>query len=124
MSTLRIVYIVSLVILGVLIAVTVFQPVVTGGKYSEVQRAQLLEIEDQWIIKFNIINQEGRDTNYTIRAVVDGRLYNQPVLIKDGGVFIAVHHIYRDRLTEGKVGFAVYKEGEETPFEQVTYHLK
>ena len=124
MSKLRIVYIVSLVILGVVIAFTIFRPMVSGGEFSEVQREQLLQVGDQWIIKFNIINCEGKDMSYTTKVLVDGKLYNQPVLIKDGGVFTAVHHIHPDRLTKGDVSFAVYKEGEETPIEQATYYLK
>lgn len=124
MSKLRIIYILSLVILGVLIAFTVFKPIATGKEYSEVQQEQLLQVGDQWIIKFNIINHEGKDVNYTIKVLVDEKLYNQPVLIKDGGVFTAIHHIYPDRLTEGEVSFAVYKEAEETPIEQATYYLK
>ncbi|UCD54421.1 MAG: hypothetical protein JSU76_01705 [Dehalococcoidia bacterium] len=41
---LRPIYIASLVVLGVLIAVTFFRPMASGGEsYSEVQRAQLLE---------------------------------------------------------------------------------
>ena len=123
MSRFKIIYILSLVILGLLIAFTVFQPMAVGGEYSKVQREHLLQVGDQWIIKFNIINHEGKDVSYIIKVLVDGKLYNQPVLIKDGGVFTAIHHIYPDRLTEGDISFAIYKEGEATPFEEVTYYL-
>ncbi len=121
---LRIVFITSLVILGVLIVVTVFQPMVTGGKYSEVQRVQLLEKENQWIIEFHIMNHEGKDINYTITVVVDGKQDSENVLIRDGRIFTYIYHIYRDQVTDGNATFTIYKEGEETPLEQVTYHLK
>jgi len=124
MSRLKIVYILSLVILGVLIALAVFRPMAVGEEYSTVQRAQLLEREDEWIIEFDIINHEGKDVSYIIKVLVDGKLYNQPVLIKDGGVFTAIHHIYPDRLTNNEVKFAVYKEGEATPIEEATYYLQ
>jgi len=120
----RIIYILSLVILGVLIAGAVSRPMVISGEYSEMQREHLIKVGDQWIIKFDIINHEGKDTSYTIKVVVDGKQYNQPVLIKSGGTFTAIHHIYPDKLTNGEVSFAVYKEGEETPIEQATYYLK
>lgn len=120
----RIIYIVSLVILGVLIAFTVFQPVATGEQYSEVQRAQLLEREDQWIIEFDIINQEGEDTGYTIKVVTDGEQYTESVLIRDGGVFTYIHHFYPERLTSNEISFSVYKAGDPTPIEQATYFLK
>ncbi len=124
MPKLRIIYIISLVILGVLIAFTVFRPMATGEEYSEVQRAQLLERGDQWIIEFNIINREGKDTSYTIIVLADGKQYTESVLIRDGGMFTYIHHFYPERLTKKEVSFAVYKEGESTPIEQVTYSLK
>ena len=120
----KLIYIASLVILGVLIVFTVFQPMATGGEYSEVQRAQLLERENQWIIEFDIINQEGKDTSYTIKVLTDGKLYIESVLIRDGGMFTYIHHFYPDRLTNNEVNFAVYKEGEATPVEQATYFLR
>ena len=120
----RIIYIASLVILGVLIAFTVFRPMVTGGDYSQVQRAQLLEREDQWIIEFDIINREGKDMDYIIKVVTDGKQYTESVLIRDGGMFTYMHHFYPDRLTNNEVSFAVYKGGESTPIEQATYFLR
>lgn len=124
MSRLRIAYIVALMVLGVLVVFTVFHPMATGGEYSEVQREQLLQAEDEWIIQFNIINHEGKDTNYTINVLVDGKRYNEEVRIPDGRIFTYIHHIPSDRVTDGEVSFVIYKEGESSPFEQVTYHLK
>jgi len=120
----RIIYIASLIILGVLIAFTAFQPVVLGEQYSEVQWVQLLEREEQWIVEFDIINQEKQDMSYTIEVVADGKLYSESVLIRDGRVFTYIHHFYPDRLTRNEVSFAVYKEEESTPIEQVTYFLR
>ena len=124
MSKLRIIYIASLIILGVLIAVTVFQPMAVGGEYSEVQREQLLQTEDEWIIRFDIINHEGIDQEYTITVVIDGKPYSQKVLVRDDKMFTYIRHIRCDRITEGIVSFTICKEGEETPFEQTTYYLK
>jgi len=123
-SKLRIIYIVSLVILAVLIGFAFFRPMATGGKYSEVQKEQLLETESEWIIQFVIINHEGRDQNYTINVLVGEKLYTESVLIRDGRRFSYIHHIRRDMITDGVVSFTIYKEGEATPFEQATYYLK
>jgi len=111
-------------ILGVLLVLTVFRPMASGSDYSEVQRAHLLEREDQWIIEFDIINREGEDMSYTIKVLADGKLYTESVLIRDGGMFTYIHHFYPDRLTKNEVNFAVYKEGESTPVEQATYFLR
>jgi len=124
MSKLRIIYIVSLVILVVLIAFTVFRPMAIGGKYSEVQREQLLETESEWIIQFDIINHEERDQNYTINILVGEKSYTDSVLIRDGAKFSYIYHFRPDLETDRDVSFTIYKEGEATPFEQATYHLK
>lgn len=118
MSKLRIIYIASLVIMGVLIALTVFRPMAIGGAYSEVQKEQLLETESEWIIQFCIINHEGKDQNYTINGLVGETLYTESILIRDGRTFSYIHHIRPDEITDGNVRFAIYKEGEATPFEQ------
>lgn len=124
MSKLRIIYIVTLVILVVLIASTVFRPMATSSPYSEVQKAQLLETESEWIIQLVIINHEGEDQNYTINALVGERLYTESVLIRGGRMFSYIHHIPRHTISGGDASFTIYKEGEATPLEEVTYQLK
>jgi len=125
MSKLIIIYIASLIILGLLIAVTVFKPMATGEEYSEVQRAQLLEREDRWIIELHIFNPEAQDTDYTINVLVDEELCTESIQLKPGGLFKYNHHISRDNLDQAiKVLVAVHKDGEATPFEQTTYYLE
>ena len=124
MSKLRILYILSLVVLGVLLVFTVFRPMASDRKYSEIQKEQLLQAEDQWIVQFDIINHEGEERNYTINILVDGKLHEQEVLIPDGRKFTYIHHVYTDRIIDGNVRLTIYKEGEATPFEEATYYLK
>ena len=125
MSKLRIFYILSLVILGLLLVSTVFRPMATSGGYSEVSREQLLQAEDEWIVQFDIINREGKDQRYTIGVSVDvDKPYKENVLIPDGRMFTYIHHIYKHQITEGEVSFVLYKEGEDTPFEEITYYLE
>lgn len=120
----RIIYIISLVMLGVLIVFTAARPMATSGQYSEVQRAQLLEREDRRIIEFDILNREGKGTNYTIKVIADGKLYTESVFIKDGRIFTYAHHFYPERLTNNEVSFAVYKEGEAAPIKQASFYLR
>ena len=125
MSKLRIFYIFSLVILGVLVAVTVFQPTASGATYSRVQGEQLLEKDDQWIIEFHILNNEGQDTNYKINVLADGdNLSTDAITIRSGRVFKYIVHIYKDNLDKGEVSLVIYKGSETTPFEYITYYLK
>ncbi len=124
MSKLRIFYIVSLVILALLIVFTVFRPMATGGQYSEVQREQLLQTEDEWIIQFDISNREGKNTTYTINVLVAGKQYGDRFIVQDGSTYTYIHHIRRDMVGTGEVSSTIYKEGSDTPFEQATYYLK
>jgi hypothetical protein len=124
MLKLRIIYIVSLVILGGLVALTLFRPLVSEDKYSSVSRESIIQGDDQGIIQFNIINREGEDQNYIISISVNGYSYRQEVLIRNGATFTYIHHIYPEMVKEtGKVSLSVYKEGEASPFEQATYYI-
>jgi len=124
MSGLRIIYVISLVILGTLLVFTVFRPVATSGEYGEVRRAQLLQTDDEWIIQFDLINHEDRKQDYTMAVLVDGKRYTEDVSILSGRVFTYIHRIPRATAGAGDVGFTIYKEGEADPLEQVTYYLK
>lgn len=119
----KFVYIGSLVLLSILLILAFYHPITTESKYSEVQRAQLLEKGNERIIQFDIINHEQKDMNYSILVTMDGKNYTEDVLIRKGGMFTYIHHIYPERLTEGEVLFMVYKEGETQPIEAVTYCL-
>lgn len=114
----------SLVILAVLIVFTVFRPMATGGKYSEVSRESLLQTNQEWILQFDIVNHEGKDMRYIIDISVDGKLYRESCLINSGGLFTYIRQIRSSELTSGEVSIMIRKEGEDTPFEQKTYYLK
>ena len=120
----RILYIVSLVILGILLVFTVSRPIAASVEYSQVQRTQLLEEENQWIIELHILNNEGQDTDYTINVLADGASSTDTVTIQPQKVFKYIAHIYKKNLDTGRVSLTVYREGEATPFEQATYYLK
>ena len=95
-----------------------------GKAYSEIQREQLLKTEDGWIIQFDIINHEGKDTNYTINVSVDGEPSTLTVTVKNEKTFTYIKHINPTMLNEGEVTFIVYKEAGTVPLEEGTYCLK
>jgi len=123
MSRLRIVYIVSLVILGVLLALVVFRPMLSGEKFSTVSRQSIIKTEDEWIIQFDIFNREGEDVTYTINWSTGGEVYSQRVLIRNGKEFNCIRHFYPDTVKDGQVHLTIYKEGEDSPFEECTYYI-
>ena len=121
----RIVYLASLIILGVLITFTVFRPMATGSEYSQVQRSHFLEREDRWVIELHIFNREAEDTNYIIDVLFDEELCTQSFRLMPEELFKYKHHISRDNVNQGKeVLVAVYKEGEATPIDESTYFLE
>ncbi len=124
MSKLRIIHIASLVILGVLLVFTVFRPMATGEKYSEVSRGQLLQTEEEYIIQFDIMNHEDQDKNYTVNLTVDGLPSTITVSVRARGVFTYIKHIYKDQVTKGEVSFAIYKGDEVSCVKEATYHLQ
>ena len=125
MPRLRIALIVSLVILGVLLVFTVFRPMTSGEKYSEVSRESTIQTEDEWIIQFDLINSEGKDTNYIINWSSGGESYTEKALVGDGRIYRHIYHVYPEMVREtGKVNLTIYKEGEATPFEQATYYIR
>ena len=123
MSKLKINFIISLVILGVLIGFIVLSPLTAEVKYSEVSKAQLLQRENDYIIEFRLMNHEGEVQNYTITGLIDGKSYIKNVRLSDGRVFTYIHHIQPDRIDDGNVSFTIRKEGEDIPFEQINYYL-
>ena len=124
MARLKIVYILLLVMLGVLTVFTVFKPFATDSEYGEVQRTQLLQAKDEWIIQFDIINREGKDTKYTIDISVAGKQYHEEFLIQSGGLYTYIHHIRRDMVGAGEGDFTIYKKGEDRHLRKATYYLR
>ena len=127
MSKFRILYILTLALLGVLLVFTIFRPMATGGEYSEVKRKSLLRTEDGWVIQYDLINRGGEEQNYTIYLSVDGgKPYQEDVQLQDGRIFTFIRRISPHELSgeEGEVNVTIYMEGETVPFEEAVYYLK
>lgn len=122
MSPLRLLYAASLVLLGVLLTLTVLRPAV-GPALSEVQRVQLLERPDQWIVEFSIIHREEGNTGYTIEVLENGRRSTQNIVLQEGQAFTYIYHIYRDDPETVQASFTLYRDGEAQPIEHLTYYL-
>lgn len=122
MSKLRIAFILSLVVLaGVFISTIYFIP--SGPTYTESKRTQIIEGENEWILQYDIINNETRDIEYTIHLTVDDAVSKDSIVVKQGKTYTYIHHIYPRELGEGQVVFTVYEEGKIAPIEEVTYHI-
>ena len=122
LSKLRLVFILSIIILaGVSISTIYFIP--SGQSYMESKRAQIIEGKNEWILQYDIINNEDRDIKYTIYVTVDDVVYKDSTVVKPGKAYTYIHHVYPHQLEEEKVTFALYEEGKSEPIEQVTYYI-
>ena len=125
MLKLRIIFVASLLILGVLLVFTVFRPMASGQKFETLIRESVIQGEDEWIIQIKITNEEGEDTDYTMEWSTGGEIYNSKnVPIKNGRGFINIHHVYPETVKEGEIHLTIYKDGEPAPFEQTTYYVR
>ena len=122
LSRLRLIFVLSLVILaGIFIATVYFIP--SGQSYTESKRVQIISGENEWILQYDIINNEEREIEYTIYVAIDGTVYSDSTMVKPGKTYTYIHHIYPQQLAEGKVTFTVYEEGKAEPNEQATYYI-
>ena len=103
------------------IAIIYFIP--SGQSYVESKRAQIIEGENEWILQYDIINDEERDIKYTIFVTVDDAIYKDSTVVQQGKTYTYIHHIYPQQLGEGKVTFALYEGGKAEPVEQITYYI-
>ena len=122
MNRTRLIFILSLLILaGVFVSIIYFLP--SREIYTESKRAHIISGDDEWILEYNIVNNETRDIEYTILVTVDGTVYRDSTVVKSGKTYTYIHHIYPQQLEEGKVEFAVFEDGKTEPVEQATYHI-
>ncbi|MFC1993903.1 hypothetical protein ACFLVI_01425 [Chloroflexota bacterium] len=115
--------ILSLAILALLLVFTVFRPMISGEKVSEIVQESIIKQDDRWIIQIGLANREGKTANFSISWSSGEYSYTEDVAIKDGRVFTYIHYVYPDRVTDGQVKLEIYKEGEDAPFEESIYHV-
>lgn len=119
------IYILSLAALGALLVLTFFQPLATGREYSTVQKEQMINTGDGWLIQFNLVNREGSDCSFTIYEAADTEdICQESVLIPSGGIYVYTHHLLSEDVSQTTVCFTIYREHEEEPVEKLTYYLK
>ncbi len=126
-SKLSLLYILSLIAVGALVVLTVFRPMTTSGKSSEVQRESLMKTQDGWIVQFDIINREGKEQNYSINFLLDEkRPYEEKIVLPDGKIYTFVRRINKTETDSGRAQatFAIYREGEAVPLEKIVYYLE
>lgn len=125
MSKLNLIYLASLVLLGAVLVLVVAGPIAKQGQTNPLQRAQLLEREDQWILELNLINPKDRPVEYLLRFSGPGGDYEDPVSLPPGATYTHIHHFYRQDFPSGAEALVeLYQEGQAEPVERLTYFLR
>ncbi len=120
----KIVYLLSLVVLGALLVAVFIRPAVTGNECSAIQKEQLIKTPEGWIVQFDLFNQEKSATSYDVEFQGDkNQIFREPVLIAAESSYTYIRHIKSAAVADGKVKIRIYKDGETTPFENATLVL-
>lgn len=122
LSKLRLILVLSIVALAGVFITTIYL-IPSGQGYPESRRAQIIHSGNEWILQYDIINNENRDIGYTIHVTIDNTVYTDSTIVKPGKTYTYIHHIYPRQLTAGKVTVALYEEDKATPVEQATYYI-
>jgi hypothetical protein len=77
---------------------------------------------NSYIMSLDITNTEPIDRNFTINVLVDGKKYNENILLGAGRIYTYEHHIYLP-LQDNRINVAVYKENEPAPVSENTYTI-
>jgi hypothetical protein len=122
LSKLRLIFILSLVILaGVFLAILYFIPSIRS--YPEPYTIQVIDGDEEWILQCDIINNEASNIEYGIIVTVDNQTYQDSTVVRPGKAYTYIHHVYRNQLAEGKVTFALYRDGQKVPIKTASFNI-
>lgn len=125
MPPIRVIYLLSLVALGVLFVMAFFMPLATGKEYSTVQKEQVIKKREGWVIQFELVNVQEENSAYEIHEMLGtGASYRGSVIIPGGGAYVFTHHIFSEDVVDGKVNYLIYRNNIPDPVEKLTYYLK
>ena len=119
---------VSLLMLGVLVAATLFRP--TALPAQELTVAKIVEDismmrgNDESILSVVLANHLPDDSYYRVEVTVDGRLSQDGAIVRPGSKYSYTLHIYDRDLSEGLVRVQVFKMRSLEPLDEAVYHLK
>lgn len=116
----------SILILIALWAYTGYQSVVRPGKFTEVRNQEFVRTDDEWVIKLDIVNLEGKPQTYDIQMKINGE--NEPaqvIPVNAGMTYSYIYHVQRSRFPMGGVVVTstVVREGDSEVVDESTFYL-
>ncbi len=122
LSGLRLIFLLSIVILAaVFIAIIYLIP--SELNYAESKNIQIIDGQEQWILQYDIVNDQQNDISYTIEVTIDGIVFTDSAVVEPGKTYTYIRHIDPGQVSTGEVSLTLYQGEMATPVEQVTYYF-
>ncbi len=118
------IYIASLVMLGLMVSLTVFKPLEKGAHYNDVQRESLIESDQEWVLQFSLFNNDTGVETYWINVDKDGQFYQDEVAVAGQGEYTYILHFQRQKGKDRTLDAAIYSKGSSQPIERLHYNLQ
>lgn len=122
LSKLKLIFISSLVILAIAFIATIYL-IPSQLDFVESKSIQIIDGQQQWILQYDIVNDQQDDTSYSIEITIDGKVFKDSIVVEPGKTCTYIHHIDPRQISIGEVNLALYQGEMEAPIEQVTYYI-
>lgn len=132
MLNLRALHVVSCLVLGALVVITLGSPLFLPMMQQQfakqdlltmVGKLQIIERTDQWILQYNILNPGDKEQIYSFEITADSKVNTQSVSLAPKQTFQFIYHLYPALLHDGGVRFVLWKAAEQQPMEDLLLHL-
>ncbi len=122
-SKLKLIFILSLILLAAVFIATIYL-IPSKLDFAESKNIQIIEGEKEWILEYDIFNNEERDITYEIQVMVNGNAFNDNTTVASGREYTYILNIPHKKITNGDVTFTVFEEGMQEPIEQAIFKLQ
>ncbi len=126
MNRLRLIYVALVITVLILIAITAFsgiyQSLVRTNESATITTQAMVDTENFSVFHYDIINKEGRDTNYKICTDFEDTMtcFWQPI---ENGKAFTYKRYFQEEDNKRKLIITVYKEDDPEPIENATYYI-
>jgi hypothetical protein len=127
MNRLRLIYVALVITVLILIAFAgfsgIYQAITRPNESATITTQAMVDAENFSVFHYDIINKEGRDTNYKICTDFEDAVtcFWQP--IEDGKAFTYKRYFQEEENRKRKLTITVYKEDDPEPIENATYYI-
>ena len=111
-----------LILIGICLVIYSMHLFVSRTELDQPIRSVLVKQDNEYLVRFDLTNTETEDMIYTLSVIVDGKRYNENILLKPGKILTYKHHIYMP-LKDNRVTVSVYQGNKTIPVSENIYTL-